>query len=314
MRPPAQAGGAEPAAPAECRLLGPGDEAALDTFLARAADTSMFLRSNAHAAGLVDRGAPMQGTYVGAFEAGRLAAVVAHCWNGVLLVQAATHAGRLAREAVHRSGRAICGLSGPWEQVAAVRVALGLDRIRASKVSREDLYALNLVDLIVPQALESGALRCRHPMPSEVDLLVAWRVTFCVEALGTEDGPDLRHSARAEIDLLRERDADWVLVDGATPVSYSSFNAMLSDIVQVGGVWTPPELRGRGYGRAVVAGSLLAARRAGVRRAVLFTDPRNPAARTAYRALGFRIVGDYGLVLLPPTRPRDDDSFSAQST
>lgn len=177
----------------------------------------------------------------------------------------------------------------------------GLDGVPASKESREDLYALNLVDLIVPQALESGALRCRHPVPSEVDLLVAWRVNFCVEALGTEDGPELRRSACAEVDLLREREADWVLLNGATPVSYSGFNATLPDIVQVGGVWTPPELRGRGYGRAVVAGSLLAARRAGVRRAVLFTDPHNPAARTAYRALGFRIVGDDGLVLLPPS-------------
>jgi len=88
------------------------------------------------------------------------------------------------------------------------------------------------------------------------------------------------------------------LLDGTTPVSYSAFNAMLPEIVQIGGVWTPPALRGRGYGRSVVAGSLLAARKQNVRRAVLFADPLNPAAKRAYLSLGFRIVGDCGLVLL----------------
>src|SRR5204863_106038 len=61
-----------------------------------------------------------------------------------------------------------------------------------------------------------------------------------------------------------------------------------------------PELRGRGYARSVVAGSLLAARKQGIARAVLFADPANAAARRAYLSLGFRIVGDYGLVLLAP--------------
>jgi uncharacterized protein len=91
-----------------------------------------------------------------------------------------------------------------------------------------------------------------------------------------------------------------VLVDGTTPVAYSGSNAMLPDVVQIGGVWTPPERRGRGYARCVVAGSLVAARKQGVARAVLFADPANAAARAAYLSIGFVIVGDYGLVLLAP--------------
>ena len=70
--------------------------------------------------------------------------------------------------------------------------------------------------------------------------------------------------------------------------------------MQIGGVWTPPEFRGRGYARGVVAGSLVVARKHGVQRAVLFADPANDTARRAYLYLGFRIVGDYGLVLLTP--------------
>ena len=141
-------------------------------------------------------------------------------------------------------------------------------------------------------------LRCRHPEERELELLTEWRVCFSIEALGATDGPDLRAASRADVRLLHQRSADWLLLARDTPVSYSVFNAMLPEIVQIGGVWTPPDLRGRGYARAVVAGSLLAARKQGVARAVLFADPLNASAKRAYLALGFRIVGDYVLVLL----------------
>ena len=280
------------------RLLGAGDAAALDAFLARHAESSMFLRSNARAAGLVDRGEPMQGTYVAAFDGGEIVGVAAHCWNGMVLVQAPAHGDALAHAAVRCSRRAVTGFSGPWDQVVTARAALGLGEAPTITDSREDLYTLDLSDLVVPPALASGRVRCRHPEDRELDLLIEWRVGFSVEALGATDGAELRQASRADVLLLHQLGADWVLVDGSDLVSYSAFNAMLPEIVQIGGVWTPPERRGRGHGRAVVAGSLVAARRQDVRRAVLFADPRNAAAKQAYRSLGFRLVGDYGLVLL----------------
>lgn len=66
--------------------------------------------------------------------------------------------------------------------------------------------------------------------------------------------------------------------------------------MQIGGVYTPPALRGRGHARAVIAASLLDARARGVRRAVLFTAGAN--AEAAYRALGFGATGRFGLVFL----------------
>jgi len=282
----------------ELRTLQPGDEATLDAFLARHAECSMFLRSNARAAGLVDRGEPMQATYVGALQNGAIVGVAAHCWNGIVLVQAPVHLEALVREAVRRTGRAVTGCSGPWPQVVAARRALGLPTGRVAKDSREDLYALDLERLVVPPVLASGELRYRHPEEAELDLLVEWRVRFSVEALGATDGPELRRTCRADVLLLHQRGADWVLLHGRIPVSYAVFNAMLPEILQIGGVWTPPSLRGRGYGRSVVAGSLLAARKQGVRRAVLFADPFNLAAQRAYLSLGFQLVGDYGLLLL----------------
>src|SRR2546430_8713281 len=98
----------------------------------------MFLRSNARAAGLVDRGQPLHATYVAALEDGRMVGVVAHCWNGMVLVQAPAHSAVLAREAVRRSGRAVTGFSGPWAQVVAARDALGLAAATAVQDNRDE--------------------------------------------------------------------------------------------------------------------------------------------------------------------------------
>jgi len=282
----------------ELRLLRPGDEAALEEFLAAYAETSMFLRANARSAGLLDWGEPMQATYVAALDAGRITDVAAHCWNGMVLVQAPSRAAAVAREAVRRSGRSVTGFSGPWDQVVAARRALGLATARATKNSRDQLYVLDLARLVIPPALAAGTVHCRHPEAGELELLAGWRASFSVEALGAADNPELRRASRADVQLQHDRGADWILLAGAAPVSYSVFNAMLPEIVQIGGVWTRPEHRGRGYARSVVAGSLLAAHKQGVQRAVLFADPDNAMARAAYLAIGFRIVGDYGLVLL----------------
>ena len=278
------------------RLLDSGDEATLEAFLRRHADSSMFLRSNARAAGLEYHGAPLEATYVAAFRGGVITAVAAHCWNGMILVQAPERVPDVARAAVEHSRRPVAGFSGPVDQVAAARRALGLDRAPAAKDSAERLYALSLDDLVVPPALASRAVACRHPEPHELDLLTRWRTAFSIEALGFAESPALAADARADI-LRHQRDGShWILLDGGTPVSYSALNARLPDTVQIGGVWTPPEARGRGYARAVVAGSLLEVRRQGATRAVLFTD--DPAAERAYEAIGFRAVGVYGLVLL----------------
>ena len=89
----------------------------------------------------------------------------------------------------------------------------------------------------------------------------------------------------------------WVVVIGDTIVSTTAFNATLPEVVQIGGVYTPPNLRGRGYAQAAVAGSLLFARQQGVKRAVLFADKDHPTSTLAYRKIGFVDGGDYALVM-----------------
>jgi predicted GNAT family acetyltransferase len=279
------------------RILGARDAAAVEAFLAQHADSSMFLRSNARAAGVADHGQAYGAMYAAAFEDDRIVAVAAHTWMGVLLVQAPVHLEAVVRRAVAHSGRAIVAINGPWSQVVAARRVLGLEEVTPRLNSHEILYALELALLVVPEPMADGRLRCRRPRPEELDRLTAWRVAYARETRSRPDTPALSIASRQDIARLCVERRAFVLVDPADHLlAFSAFNAVLPDAVQIGGVWTPPASRGRGFARAVVAGSLLEARSQGVTRAVLFTAEENRSAQRAYEAIGFHVVGDYGLI------------------
>ena len=271
------------------RALTPTDEAALEAFLVEHRDSSMFLRSG------VRRGTLGQAVYAGAFRNGRLVGVVAHSLSGVVLVQAPEVLPDLARACVAWSDRAVTGLSGPLAQVRETRTVLALDAADVTLQSDEGLYALDLSELVVPVALSTGDGACRVPRSNERDTLCAWRLAYDIEAIGATDTPAQRARATAALDAQIANGNVWVAVENDRPVSLAAFNAALPDMVQLGGIYTPPELRGRGCAWVAVSGSLLAAQKRGASRAVLFTN--NPSAVRAYEAVGFHLVGDYSVVL-----------------
>lgn len=283
------------------RTLGPGDETMVAAFLARHADASMFLRSNLLAAGLAYAGRTFECTWAGAFEDGDLVAVAAHAWNGNLLLQASRALPDVVRHAAHVSRRAVEGVLGEWDQVLAARTALGLDARPARFLSHDDLFALDLARLVVPEPLAQGRVRLRVADDDDLERIVRWRSAYRVELLGhPADDPQLDAGSADEMATLIAQRSCFLLEAGGEPVALSAFNALLPDCVQVGSVYTPPELRGRGYARAVVAASLLAARDAGVARSILFTGQENHPARRAYLALGYGVIGEFGILFLGP--------------
>jgi N-acetylglutamate synthase-like GNAT family acetyltransferase len=129
-------------------------------------------------------------------------------------------------------------------------------------------------------------------------LQTAWRVAYSVESLGEHDTPEVWSDCRAQVERLIASRQAWILEEGSRPVATSALNSTFEDLVQIGGVYTPPALRSRGYGRAVVAGSLLDLEAEGVRQAILFTGDANLSAQKAYLALGFQRIGDFRMILL----------------
>lgn len=284
------------------RALGPGDEAITEAFLSTRPLTTMYLRSNFGRGGFGQRGTRYEGTYAGAFD-GELVAVGAHYRRGNVVVSAGEHASALLTHLIGLARQAVKSLYGSRAEVAAMRTTLAALRASAGEApatirneSTGTVYALELDRLVVPHGLENGKLETRTPRRADMEKLLEWRMAFCAATMNLIDTPEARAEQRRVLDSFHERGDDVLVIVNGIPVSYSAFNAILPDTVQVGGVWTPPEHRARGYARAAVAASLLAARLRGVVRAILYTDERNAPANAAYTALGFRPASDYGLI------------------
>jgi predicted GNAT family acetyltransferase len=58
-------------------------------------------------------------------------------------------------------------------------------------------------------------------------------------------------------------------------------------------VYTPPQLRERGYAGSLVAAASRRALASGARRCMLFTDLANATSNRLYASLGYRRIGDW---------------------
>lgn len=72
-------------------------------------------------------------------------------------------------------------------------------------------------------------------------------------------------------------------------------NAKSPNYIQVGGMFTIPEFRNRGFGSMVLSGMIREAERNG-KKVCLFVKKSNPAALTLYQKLGFKVTDEYAIL------------------
>ncbi len=92
---------------------------------------------------------------------------------------------------------------------------------------------------------------------------------------------------------LAQPGSTWLWMDGGRPVSTARYGSPTPHSVRISGVYTPSDLRGRGYAGACVAAltqRLLSSRWR--RFTTLFTDLANPISNRLYARLGYRPVCD----------------------
>ncbi len=273
------------------REAGPSDRALVEALLIRQIDGAMFPLSNLRTHGLGDGGFVSDHNHATRvwFVGGD--SLVALTRGGMLMPLLAGDPD-LSPIRAALSGLIATGAIGPVASVRPMLAALDLADRPALKDADEPGFGLDLANLRVPN-LPGAAL-----VPATATLrpqLIDWRTAYHGEALGTP-AADAAARAATDIDGDIARGSHRVLMLDGKPVAMTGFNAALPEIVQIGGVYTPPALRGQGYARLAVALHLAEARAEGVTRAVLFAA--SPAAARAYRALGFQPTFPVSLVLL----------------
>lgn len=268
------------------------DAARLESFLAAHTETSMFMRGNLLRFGIgqSDHDFAMR-FFIEEYD-GEIAGVGAIANSKMLMIQSPDGVQNLATHmaAILPPKHEILGIVGHSAQVSALSAALGLDDLKVTLNEIEPLMALDLADLEIPNCAN---MRLRAAQQSDLPLVGEWRFTYVVEAMGQENTPQTRDTAIKQAEGMIDTGNYRILERDATPVSFTGFNATMPDCVQIGGVFTPPDLRSKGYARAAVALHLDEARKNGATRAILFASGE-PAAR-AYRGIGFEHIGEFTL-------------------
>lgn len=271
----------------------------LSSYLNQYQETTMFIRNNLYHSGIAYQDAPFHGEYYGSFTNNQLNGVLAHYWNGNVMMQAEhfTALSALVSEFKLNRTRPIAGVLGEDSQASFVIKQLDLQSSQFAINYQEQLFVLNLEKMITPQAIQSSSCFLKTVPECEMDLIKEWLIAYHIEALGDDiNNPKFEDSIIDEIKNEELSQNRWVLFVNNTPVSLCGFNANLPDIVQIGPVYTPLSLRNKGFARIAVYLCLKQAAVQKVKRAILFTSDNS--AICAYRALGFQEIGTYRLAIL----------------
>ncbi len=181
------------------------------------------------------------------------------------------------------------GVVGPIQAAEAFAAAWGTaSGTRPAIKLRERVFML---DKVIPPRPASGHFR--WALPEERETIIEWGMAFEREALHVAEPDRADYEGFADRLINRsERRGLGVWEDEGRMVSFAAFGNPTLHGIRVAPVYTPPELRGRGYASACVAALSQFLLNSGRQQCYLFTDLANPTSNKIYQAIGYRPVGD----------------------
>ncbi len=186
----------------------------------------------------------------------------------------ATTLAGLPLSGLNANPEAACGFSARWRALTG-----GHSEVRL----HQRLYRLGA--LAWPDPVSPGDARLAGA--ADLPLLTSWLTAFARE-VHDAGGEDLAADARDRVSyggaLLWEA--------GGAPVSLAATSRQVARMTRVGPVYTPRELRGRGYASAATAAVTQRALDAGAEEVLLYTDLANPVTNSVYQRLGYQPVED----------------------
>jgi uncharacterized protein len=164
-----------------------------------------------------------------------------------------------------------------WSQATGDGASIAISqRIHAAAAVRE-----------IPRA--PGSMR--EAREEDVPTIVAWLVAFAEEAL--HEAPHVEDAEATYRRRAEDPHGAWVVWDDGGPVALAAHGSPTPTGSRVGPVYTPPELRGRGYATSLVAELTAERLAAGLSFCFLFTDLANPTSNAIYARIGYEPVADW---------------------
>jgi len=155
---------------------------------------------------------------------------------------------------------------------------------------KSNLLVLRQVPLGAPRLpVPVGQSRLRPAGEQDLALIARWCYGFTLEIFKSADETEARQMAEQRI---RDRDV-FVWEDGGQLVSMAMKNRPTRRNICVSQVYTPPELRGKGYATACVAELSRQLLQSRWEFCTLFVDVANLPACRAYQKIGYSLVCEY---------------------
>lgn len=178
------------------------------------------------------------------------------------------------------------GVNGP--EHAARRLA-GASAARTGRSASEHLrLAFYELERVIAARAPEGGGALRPAAKADLPLLTQWVGAFQREAQVVMRDPTVVATA----DLEAGRCHLWQTDDGRLVTLVAARGRTRSGI-RIGPVYTPPELRRRGYASAAVAALSQRLLDSGLARCCLFADRKNATSNAIYQAIGYRERGDF---------------------
>jgi ribosomal protein S18 acetylase RimI-like enzyme len=268
-------------------------------FLEAHVDTSLFLLSNLAIYGPRLAEHWYSGNYHLVEEAGRVVAVFCLTRGGNLLIQAGGRAdlAESILEACDAEAIDVCGVAGEWPTAEALWELLRADpRFEPGEGSRDVLYRRPLAAGAINPGERPAGVTVRALDASDFDQWERLNTAYMAELRHPLPVVDAAHAA----EFARRTRARWWwgAFVGSQLAATVALNAAYGTVGQVGGVYTRPADRKKGFARAAMEFLMDESREYHrFEKLILFTGGENHGARRLYESLGFEEAGAFGLLL-----------------
>jgi ribosomal protein S18 acetylase RimI-like enzyme len=183
-------------------------------------------------------------------------------------------------------------IQGPGGEVRALEAAAMKLGINPADTIDYDLMALDAEPAEHNFREGPRGLIFRRPVVTDMDALFELQAAYEQEEIVPKGSAFNPAACRLNLQRILEEELILIAELDGRPVGKVNRSACAFTRCQIGGVYVHPEYRGRGIARRMTAEfiSPLVAKGWGI---TLFVKKKNAAARSVYRNLGFRPLGDY---------------------
>ncbi len=257
-------------------------------------NNTLFLLNNYESYGTILTEAPYSGNFKIIRSNKEIVGVCCLVRAGTLLIETVLQETifETLLEACQQESIPLKGLIGNWKFCAQFWKYLKANKIIQKEIfaCKEILYSVELqhVDISTQQSV-------RFLTEEDYEQWKPLRVNYLEEEGIPNDLSD-KQLLDAFLDKTRKKIA-WGFFLNDSLVSIADLNAKALDLGQVGGVYTSPKFRRKGYSKAVMKQLLCDAKELHcIRKLIIFTKENNFAAQKLYTSLGATKVGHFALL------------------